>query len=510
MDKLVLEILVKEDEKKWKNSWELSQANNLDHLKVDGGLKSLEARNYLKLKPKKEKKYQLTKEGLEYATNGLPEYRIYEALLESPEKQLEKKVIQGKFGKLFKIGLQNGIKKYFTLNKTHLIAVKSDNKLEDDTLLILQKMKNSEFFDDSYKSISSLKELKKLKKRKLYTEKTLNYNIILKGEDFSNELKVLKVDLTMEDIIKETFKDKSNFKKLNFNAKGKVVENGGLHPLYKMRSEFRIILLEMGFEEMETNQYVESSFWNFDSLFQPQQHPARDSHDTFFIKNPEKTTYDSEKMKKYVETVKQYHEKGFKDGDEESYGWQYKWCIEESKKNILRTHTTSVSSRYLKQIADDYKKTGKFTPKKYFSIDRVFRNETLDATHLAEFHQVEGLIIDKNLGLPQLKSFIKDFFNKIGLTDTKFKPAYNPYTEPSMEIFVYHPLLKKMIEIGNSGIFRPEMLKPMGLPEDVSVIAWGLSLERPAMINFQCSNIRELLGYKVNFNSVKNSEIINF
>ena len=119
----------------------------------------------------------------------------------------------------------------------------------------------------------------------------------------------------------------------------------------------------------------------------------------------------------------------------------------------------------------------------------MFRNETLDATHLAEFHQVEGLIIGKKLGLPELKGFIKEFFNKIGINVLKFKPAYNPYTEPSMEIFCYHPQLKKLIEIGNSGIFRPEMLQPMGLPKDTSVIAWGLSLERPAMINFKCSNI---------------------
>jgi phenylalanyl-tRNA synthetase alpha chain len=106
------------------------------------------------------------------------------------------------------------------------------------------------------------------------------------------------------------------------------------------------------------------------------------------------------------------------------------------------------------------------------------------------------LIVGKELGLPQLKYFIQSFFNKIGIRNIKFKPAYNPYTEPSMEIFGYHTGLKKTIEIGNSGVFRPEMLKPMGFPEDVQVIAWGLSLERPAMMRFQCSNIRELFGYK--------------
>lgn len=121
---------------------------------------------------------------------------------------------------------------------------------------------------------------------------------------------------------------------------------------------------------------------------------------------------------------------------------------------------------------------GKFQPIKYFSIDRVFRNETLDATHLAEFHQVEGVIADYNLTLGDLIGILYEFFNKLGITQLQFKPAYNPYTEPSMEIFCFHNGLGKWIEIGNSGMFRPEMLLPMNLPLDVNVIAWGLSLER--------------------------------
>jgi len=121
---------------------------------------------------------------------------------------------------------------------------------------------------------------------------------------------------------------------------------------------------------------------------------------------------------------------------------------------------------------------GTFKPVKYFSIDRVFRNETLDATHLAEFHQVEGVIADYGLTLGDLIGTLYEFFKKLGITQLQFKPAYNPYTEPSMEIFCYHNGLKKWIEIGNSGMFRPEMLLPMNLPPDVNVIAWGLSLER--------------------------------
>lgn len=144
---------------------------------------------------------------------------------------------------------------------------------------------------------------------------------------------------------------------------------------------------------------------------------------------------------------------------------------------------------------------------KYFSIDRVFRNETLDATHLAEFHQVEGVIVDKGIGLHNLLGVMKTFFKKIGIKNLKYKPAYNPYTEPSLEIFGFHPQLNKWIEIGNSGVFRPEMLEPMGLPKDVSVIAWGLSLERPTMIYYNVENIRDLFGHKVNISTTKKNPI---
>lgn len=121
---------------------------------------------------------------------------------------------------------------------------------------------------------------------------------------------------------------------------------------------------------------------------------------------------------------------------------------------------------------------GEFKPVKYFSIDKVYRNETLDATHLAEFHQIEGVVADYNLTLGDLIGTLYEFFRKLGITQLQFKPAYNPYTEPSMEIFCFHNGLEKWIEIGNSGMFRPELLLPMNVPSDVNVLGWGLSLER--------------------------------
>merc|ERR1712014_362734 len=120
----------------------------------------------------------------------------------------------------------------------------------------------------------------------------------------------------------------------------------------------------------------------------------------------------------YLNAVKEMHEKGGKG----SIGWRYDWSEDEARKNILRTHTTAVSARTLCQMAEEY-----------FSIDRVFRNETLDATHLAEFHQVEGFVADRNLGLGHLIGVLKEFFARVGISKLRYKPAYNPYTEPSME-----------------------------------------------------------------------------
>lgn len=250
------------------------------------------------------------------------------------------------------------------------------------------------------------------------------------------------------------------------------------------------------FTEMPTDNFIESSFWNFDALFQPQQHPARDQHDTFFLRDPAEAL---QLPMDYVHRVKRTHSQG----GYGSQGYKYNWKLDEARKNLLRTHTTSASARALYRLAQ--KKP--FTPTKYFSIDRVFRNETLDATHLAEFHQIEGVVADHGLTLGHLMGILREFFTKLGITQLRFKPAYNPYTEPSMEVFSYHQGLKKWVEVGNSGLFRPEMLLPMGLPENVSVIAWGLSLERPTMIKYGINNIRELVGHKVNLQMVYDSPL---
>ena len=275
------------------------------------------------------------------------------------------------------------------------------------------------------------------------------------------------------------------------------------------------------------NRFVDTGFWNFDALYVPQQHPARDDHDTFYISDPPEgglpgpdpsadkvlskmeaesqlfasnETPDTAQLDyaEYYRNVKAVHQ----DGKFGSIGYRYPHSDAETSRLVLRTHTTPVSAYCLHRLAANPRAA------RYFSIDRVFRNETVDATHLAEFFQIEGVIADYGLTLGGLQAFLGKFYQQLGISNLRFKPAYNPYTEPSMEVFGFHQGLNKWVEIGNSGMFRPEMLLPMGLPEDLRVYGFGLSLERPTMIKYGVKNIRELLGHKVDLAFIESNPAV--
>ena len=187
-----------------------------------------------------------------------------------------------------------------------------------------------------------------------------------------------------------------------------------------------------------------------------------------------------------------------------SIGYRYPWSEDECLKLSLRTHTTALTTWVLHRLAQKPRSA------KYFSIDRVFRNESVDATHLAEFHQVEGVVAEWDLTLGDLMGFMEYFFSQLGIDPLRFKPAYNPYTEPSMEVFGYHNGLKKWIEIGNSGIFRPEVTEAAGLPKRLRVFGFGLSVERPTMIKYKKDNIRDLVGHKSSLNFIETNPAVRF
>jgi phenylalanyl-tRNA synthetase alpha chain len=429
--------------------------------------------------------------------NGSQEMIVLAALVEAGEAGLSMPDLQAKVGKsVFKIGMGNCMKnKWAKKDKASLVALKTMEEVTDTTRATLKTLQEA---NGDASSVDD-KDAAALKRRKLINlVKRVSYSVV-RGEQYAPKRVKKAADLTKEMLDSGAWKS-TTFKDYNFLTLGEKVGGGYLHPLLKVRAEFRKILMQMGFHEMPTNKWVESSFWNFDTLFQPQSHPARDAHDTFFIKEPAETVSVPED---YYERVKKMHEVG----GSGSIGYRYDFKREEAFKNLLRTHTTAVSSQMLYKLANQ---EGGFKPARYFSIDRVFRNETMDATHLCEFHQVEGLVADYNLNLGDLIGTIETFFKKIGITQLRFKPAFNPYTEPSMEIFGYHPDLKQWTEIGNSGMFRPEMLAPMGLPENVRVIAWGLSLERPTMIKYRINNIRDLFGHKVEMARTKTAPICRF
>ncbi|XP_023521081.1 phenylalanine--tRNA ligase alpha subunit, cytoplasmic-like [Cucurbita pepo subsp. pepo] len=455
----------------------------LDHNEVVNIIKSLNGFRYVDAEDIKKEKWILTGEGETYAATGSPEVQL---LLAIPPEGIPREELQKKLGlSVFKIGCAQAAKNKWVEMGKQLISRKVQHVDDKVKNLLLQIKDGKEIHDD---------DVKALKARKLIVSQTWKGYSVKKGPSYAPRRKKAATDLTRENLQRGDWRE-LEFKEYNFNAKGQPLECGHLHPLLKVRQQLKNIFRQMGFEEMPTNNFVESSFWNFDALFQPQQHPARDAHDTFFLQAPSST---KELPEDYVERVKQVHE----NGGYGSKGYGYDWKREEANKNLLRTHTTAVSSRMLYLLARK-----PFAPKKYFSIDRVFRNEAVDRTHLAEFHQIEGLICDRGLTLGDLIGVLYDFFSRLGMSKLRFKPAYNPYTEPSMEIFSYHEGFKKWVEVGNSGMFRPEMLRPMGLPEDVRVIAWGLSLERPTMILYGVDNIRDLFGHKVDLGLMKKNPI---
>ncbi|KYM94525.1 PREDICTED: phenylalanine--tRNA ligase alpha subunit isoform X2 [Cyphomyrmex costatus] len=466
------------------NSLDLADIFQEDHQKIIGAIKSLETvDDLITVKPISQKRWEITEEGKYVIEHGSHEATVYNAIPDEgiPQAKLIKSCPYAKVG--FSKAMVAG---WIELDKSG--NVPTVRKKAPSIIDIIQiHLKNLSNVPENVKA--------EYKKRKLLQEVVIKIMHLGKGPNFSMKIEKLEADLTSDLLVNGAWKDKK-FKPYNFDALGASLQIGHLHPLLKVRHEFRKIFLEMGFTEMPTNNYVESSFWNFDALFQPQQHPARDAHDTFFISEP---CISTKFPMEYLERVKTVHSKGAYG----SQGYRYDWKLEEAQKNLLRTHTTSSSARMLYKLMEK----GEFKPIKYFSIDRVFRNETLDATHLAEFHQVEGVVADYNLTLGNLIGTLYEFFSKLGITQLQFKPAYNPYTEPSMEIFCFHNGLEKWIEIGNSGMFRPEMLLPMNLPPDVNVIAWGLSLERPTMIKYGLNNIRDLVGPKVDMEMVHNNPL---
>ncbi len=283
------------------------------------------------------------------------------------------------------------------------------------------------------------------------------------------------------------------FADYNVEAEAETVHGGREHVLRRTAERVKDVLVGMGFSEM-AGPHADAEFWINDCLFMPQDHPARTHWDQFALDVPPVAELPAD----VVEAVRSAHLEGVgPDGE----GYHSPWTEEVAREVDLRGHTTSLSMRYLSGFAG----ADLEPPERYFSVEKVYRNDTLDATHLLEFFQVEGWVMAEDLSVRDLMGTFEEFYAQFGIENLRYKPHYNPYTEPSFELFVDHPETGETIELGNSGIFREEVLAPLGVAADV--MAWGISLERLLMVTSGAEDIRNLHGTLVDLEFLRSEEV---
>ena len=268
------------------------------------------------------------------------------------------------------------------------------------------------------------------------------------------------------------------FRRYNVNSPPGRVLLGRHNPYTAYLDRVRDQLTALGFEEFD-GPLVETNFWCLDALFMPQFHAAREEHDVYFIKEPR---HASRLPEPYLERVAATHADGWQTG---SRGWGYRFDPDFARRTILRSHGTVVSAKTLTRAK---------VPGKYFGIMRCFRPDDVDASHLADFYQTEGIVLGEQVNLKTLLGLLKLFAEEVAgaaSADVRYEPAYFPFTEPSVEVFIRHPTVG-WIELGGSGIFRPEVTRPLGV--DVPVLAWGLGIDRMAMMSLGIDDIRDLFS----------------
>jgi phenylalanyl-tRNA synthetase alpha chain len=348
-----------------------------------------------------------------------------------------------------------------------------DRKMDDE--LTLAELAEGDISEDRLDkgTIAALKSRQDLVAERLVVSRTfeltpLGQEMVALGIEVREEV----AQLTPELIQSGRWRDVT-IRKYDVRSFAPAIYPGKKHPLTRVADEVRRIFVDMGFQEID-EEYVQPAFWNMDALFTPQDHPARELQDTFYLKNPQRIELEDDVI---VGKVCRMHECG---GDTGSLGWRYGWCREESERALLRTHTTVNTIRHLWRNPDP--------PVKVFSLSKVFRKEAIDATHLPEFTQIEGIVMEEGASFDMLCGIIREFYSRMGFKDIRFRPGYFPYTEPSMEIEVRFK--DTWMELGGSGIFRPEVTAPFGVKHPV--LAWGLGFERLAMLRFDLKDLRDL------------------
>ncbi|HIE33917.1 MAG TPA: phenylalanine--tRNA ligase subunit alpha [Candidatus Altiarchaeales archaeon] len=467
-----------------KSAEEIAEKTGLGIDAVMRGLSWLSTKNLVKVDERTEEIISLGKEGKIYAKNGLPERRILDQIKEIKDR-VDVDAIKKRVGdRDANIGIGWLIKKRMIQIENGIVIVKNSGKTPDEKLLELLKKKE----EISVNSIPGklLPVLKLLKNRgdiirssrrreiwAIPTEKGLETSRKVKQREIEEEIS----QLSPEFILSGKWRDRK-LREYDIEIYVRPEFPARRHPLQQAIDNIKEIFVGMGFKEIK-GPLVESAFWNFDALFQPQDHPARDMHDTFYLKSPKRVKI--EEFEKFSGKIKRTHEDGWTTG---STGWNYEWDENIAKKALMRTHTTAVTCRYLSKLKRDD------LPAKVFCIGKAFRNESVDYKHLPEFYQVEGIVVDEDVNFKNLLGILDEFYRKMGFR-VRFRPAYFPYTEMSVEPEVYLKDRGEWIELGGAGIFRPEVVKPL-LGFDCPVLAWGLGLDRVVALRMGLDDIREL------------------
>ena len=477
-DKAMLKAMLTDCDRDWTVQELLDLTGWNDQVHVAGSGKSLNELGLVKITENHVKLISLDTEGKRALEFGLLENRIWDWFLES---EIEDRTMDN----LFKAGFQRneagpgiGLLKSIGVNleSGKLVAADGEKissiiskRAEFISSISTESIDSSDLDQQLIQHFSGRKGLISIEERVSRT-----WALTEKGATVDvSELSHVEMigELTPELLQGDSWKG-IKFKPFDINAPAITPTGGRPHPMQALIERIRKVFLEMGFSEIEGN-FVQSAGWNMDALYIPQSHPARTMQDTFYLSNPERVDVDE----RYLNLWSKVHEHGHDTG---SRGWGGVFDKDEAQKGLLRTHTTVNTVKHIAENPD--------VPSRVFGIGRVFRQETIDRTHLPEFHQIEGIIHEEKANLPMLITTLKTFYSKMGYDDVRVRPAYFPYTEPSVEVDILWR--GEWLELGGAGIFRPEVTEPLGT--EWPVCAWGMGLERLAMLVLGLTDIRQL------------------
>jgi phenylalanyl-tRNA synthetase alpha chain len=480
---------------------ELTAKSRLQEVEAMRALQWLENKKALKIVSTEDEFAELDSNGRLYAKIGLPERRL---LLEVKSKPVPVDVLIKKLGNE-EFGISVGILKQKAAISmvSGKISITENGKrlLEKESLeeALIKNLLHGAVEIGKFEAEDRFAFENLLKRKNIVQKKTAKIKFI-ELTDLGKQLSKQRIENLdfLESLTPEMIKSGQwvgkKFRTYDVKINVPEVSSAKRHFVNQAIEYMKKILLEMGFEEM-TGNYCETSFWDLDALFVPQDHPARTMQDTFYVAD-EKGKILLGELPKDFKKVKEVHENG---GSAGSKGWQTPWNENLAREILLRTHCTALSAHSISKL------TKKDLPKKFFAIGKVFRNETMDWKHLFEFEQIEGIVVDENVNFRHLLGYLKQFFRKMGFTDVRLRPAHFPYTEPSVEVEVFNPVKKEWVELGGAGIFRPEVTKTL-IGVEVPVLAWGLGLARIAAEYWNINDIRET--YKNDLSYLKNLKVL--